>query len=331
MDLWLLSAVAGKSIEETAGALWSAIQEGLLVPASQGPRFARGGRQDSGSPAAQTATYRFVHDRIQQEVYSLIPEDKKRHLHRQLGSRLLEGVSEQELDERIFEVVDHFDMGLASSQNLEPSERIQLAELYCSAGGKAEAASAFNSALVYLRHGLECLPLEAWRSHHELVLLLHRKAAECAHLTGDHALAEALIQAALPHVASDLEKVNLYEIHVIAYIISRNIREALQWGREGLRLMGQAPPEHELERAIAEESASVNELLRGRTREELLGGSLMQDPRLLTLMRFMSSVVMAACSVTSPSCSPSSRCGCSTSPWSTATVPTPRTPMWPTR
>ncbi|WNG59932.1 AAA family ATPase [Archangium gephyra] len=293
VDLWLLSAVAGSSIEDTAGALWSAIQEGLLLPATQGPRFARGGRLASERPTAPAATYRFAHDRIQQEVYSLLPEDKKRHIHRQVGTRLMEGVSEQELDERIFEVADHFDMGQASSQKLEPSERIQLAELYGKAGGKAEAASAFNSALVYLRHGLECLPREAWRSHPELALLLHRKAAECAHLTGDHALAEALIQASLPHVTSDLEKVGLYEIHVIAYTISRNLREALAWGREGLRLMGQAPPEHELERAIAEESAAVNELLRGRTREELLAASSMKDPRLLTLMRFMSSVFMA--------------------------------------
>jgi predicted ATPase/signal transduction histidine kinase len=294
VDLWLLSAVAGMSVEDTAGALWSAIQEGLLVPASQGPRFARGERQASESPVGQAATYRLVHDRIQQEVYSLIPEEEKRHIHREVGRRLLEGVSEQELDERIFEVVDHFDMGMESSQALEPSERLPLTELYCRAGSKAEAISAFSSALVYLRHGIELLPQEAWQSHHELALLLHRKAAECAHLTGDHPLAEALIQAALAHVTSDLEKVNLYEIHIIAYVISRNHLEAIRWGREGLRLLGQEPPEHDLERAFADEAATVNELLRGRTREELLEAPSLQDPRLLALMRFMSSVGMAA-------------------------------------
>jgi predicted ATPase len=294
VDLWLLSAVAGRSVEDAAGALWSAIQEGLLVPASQGPRFASGERQASESPAARTATYRFVHDRIRQEVYSLLPEEEKRHIHREVGSRLLEGVSEQELDERIFEVVDHFDMGLESIEGLGPAERLRLAELYCRAGGKAVATSAFNSALVYLRHGLELLPGEAWRSRHELALLLHRQAAECAHLTGAHALAEALIRDALPHVTSDREKVDLYETHVIAYTISRNFQEALRWGRKGLRLMGQELPERELERAIAEEFAAVNGLLRGRTREELLAAPSIQDPRLLTLMRFMSSVVMAA-------------------------------------
>ncbi len=294
VDLWLLSAVAGKSAEDTAGALWSAIQEGLLVPESQGPRFTREVGRAPESPAAPAATYRFVHDRIQQAVYSLLSEEERRHIHRRIGRRLLEGVSEQELDERIFEVVDHFDMGQESSQRLAPAERLQLAELYLQAGSKAEETSAFSSALVYLRHGVELLPPDAWHSRPELALRLHRQAAECAHLTGDPAFAEALIQAALPHVTSDLEKVGLYEIHVIAYTLGRNYLEALRWGREGLRLLGEEPPERELEQAVADESAAVGALLRGRTREELLAAPSTKDPRLLTLMRFMSSVVMAA-------------------------------------
>ncbi|WP_164018034.1 AAA family ATPase [Pyxidicoccus trucidator] len=293
VDLWLLSAVVGKSAEDTAGALWSALQEGLLVPAGQGPRFVGGGRA-SESPAARAATYRFVHDRIQQAIYSLLSDEERRHLHRELGRRLLEGVAESELDERIFEVVDHLDMGLEPGQRLEPAERLQLAGLYLRAGGKAEATSALGSALVYLKHGLELLPGDAWRSLPELALRLHRQAAECAHLTGDHRLAEELIQAALPHVTSDLEKVNLYEIHITAYTLARNYREAIRWGREGLRLMREEPPEHDLERAIAEEATAVGALLRGRTREELLAAPSTRDPWLLTLMRFTSSIVMAA-------------------------------------
>ncbi|MFP2930096.1 AAA family ATPase [Pyxidicoccus sp. 3LG] len=302
VDLWLLAAVAGKSAEDTAGALWRAIQEGLLVPEAQGPRFARtAGREEEG-PEARTASYRFSHDRIQQAAWSLLSDEERRRIHRELGRRLLEEVSETELDERIFEVVDHLDMGQASSQPLEPAERLRLADLYCRAGGKAEATSALGSALVYLRHGIELLPPDAWRSHHALALQLHRQAAECAHLTGDHSLGETLIQTALPQV-SDLEKVGLYETHVLAYTLARNYLEALRWGREGLRLMGEAPPEGEpeLARAIAEESAAVNGLLRGRTREELLAVPSTSDPRLLTLMRFTSSVVMAAYFADQPS------------------------------
>jgi hypothetical protein len=63
---------------------------------------------------------------------------------------------------------------------------------------------------------------------------------------------------------------------------------------ELLRLMGQEPPERDLEGAIAEESAAVSRLLRGRTREELLAAPSMQDSRLLAVMRLMSSIVMAA-------------------------------------
>ncbi|WP_224366223.1 sensor histidine kinase [Hyalangium versicolor] len=296
VDLWLLAAVAELSIEDTAGALWSALQQGILVPDSRGPRFKRGMSQPGDDGPMYSAAYCFAHDRIQQALYSLLSDEEKRHLHRRIGRQLLEGVSEHERDERIFDVADHFDMGMESHERLEPSERLQLAELYLQAGSKAEATSAFSSALVYLRHGLALLPSEAWQSRHELALALHQQAAECAHLTGDHALAEAIIQAALPQVTSDLERVGLYEVHVLAYSIMHNYEEALRWGKEGLRLMGEAPPESEpeLQRAIAEESTAVSGLLRGRTREALLAAPSTQDARLITLMRLMSSTVMAA-------------------------------------
>ena len=274
----------------------AAIQEGLLVPASQGPRFAAGAGQAPESSSVQAVSYRFVHDRIQQAAYSLLSDEERRRTHREVGRRLLEGVSQHELDERIFEVADHFDMGLEPSQRLAPSERLQLAELYAHAGSKALATSAFSSALVYLRHGMELLPEEAWRSRPELCLRLHRQAAECAHLTGDHALGEAFIQAALSRVGSDLEKVDLYEVHVISYIITRNYLEAIRWGREGLRMLGEEPPEREpeLERALAEESAAVGRLLQGRTREDLLAAPPMKDPRPLAQMRLMSGVLISA-------------------------------------
>ena len=68
----------------------------------------------------------------------------------------------------------------------------------------------------------------------------------------------------MPHVSSDLEKVNLYEVHVLAYSIMRNYLEAIRWGKEGLRLMGEAPPESgpRLDGAIAVESALVTAQLR---------------------------------------------------------------------
>jgi predicted ATPase/signal transduction histidine kinase len=293
VDLWLLSAVAERSVLDTAGAIWSAIKEGLLVAESQGPRFSPG---ESGAPQGfptQSATYSFAHDRIQQAVYSLLSDEERRRIHRRVGYQLLKEISEQELDERIFEVVDHFDMGWESSRILEPSERLHLAGLYFRAGSRAEATSAFSSALIYLRQALALLPPEAWQSHHELAFQLHLQSAQCAHITGDHSLAETLVQAARPHVASDLEELSLYEIHVISYIFARNYPEAIRWGRVGLRLLGAELP-RKLEQAFADEAAVVNERLRDRTREELLAGPSTEDPRLIALMRFVSSITMAA-------------------------------------
>ncbi|HXU79990.1 MAG TPA: AAA family ATPase, partial [Polyangia bacterium] len=76
--------------EEAAhAALAEAVREGFLVRIGQ--------------------RYDFVHDRIQEAAYSLIPADRRVQVHLRIGRRLLARLAPEALDDRLFDVVNQLD------------------------------------------------------------------------------------------------------------------------------------------------------------------------------------------------------------------------------
>ncbi len=73
-DLQTLAAISHMSEEETVDALWGALREGLVLPLTDN-------------------SYTFLHDRVQQAAYSLIPESEKAAVHLQIGRLLLDRAS----------------------------------------------------------------------------------------------------------------------------------------------------------------------------------------------------------------------------------------------
>ena len=125
----MLSIVLGKSDEDVRSDLWDAVRLELV-------------EQLEGS-------YKFVHDRVQEAAYSLIPGTSRAAAHLRIG-RLL---------------VAHTPGGkarrghLRNRQSAQPrrrldrlaqDEREQLAELNLLAGQRAKATTAYASALTYL-------------------------------------------------------------------------------------------------------------------------------------------------------------------------------------
>lgn len=289
VQLWLLSALVEG---DAASALWNLLRERLLVPRREGPRPPRGDGDEACGVQAREATYVFAHDRVRQAAYALLSEEERRHLHHEAGRWLLRECRGELLDERLFEVVDHLHLGLERPGGTV--EGFELAELHFRAGLKAKGTSAFGAALVYLLRAIQLLPREQWRWRHEQVFRMHREAAECAYLSGDHPLAAELVRTALEYAPSRLERAGLHSILVLASANTARFDEAIRWGMEGLRLFGLELPEHDAARALEGELARVEVNLRGRSVEDLLDAPRMEDPELLACVRLLAELDNAA-------------------------------------
>src|SRR6202790_4483839 len=161
-EITTLTLVHGETEEALHAALWEAVHAGLVV------------HQDNA--------YRFLHDRIQQAAYSLIPEAQRAEVHLRIGRLLLANMAADEFAEHLFHVANHFSRGAALL--VDRDEKAQVATIELRAGRKAKASTAYASASVYLVAGMALLDESDWDSHYDLTFSLWLERAECEYLTG---------------------------------------------------------------------------------------------------------------------------------------------------
>jgi PAS domain S-box-containing protein len=132
--------------------------------------------------------YEFLHDRVQEAAYSLIPESSRAEVHLRIGRLLTAHTPPDKQEEAIFDIVNQLNRGVALLTSRD--EREHLAELNLMAGKRAKASTAYVSALTYLGAGRALLSDESWDHHYELVCGLEFHLAECEFLTGNMTAAE---------------------------------------------------------------------------------------------------------------------------------------------
>jgi predicted ATPase/signal transduction histidine kinase/CheY-like chemotaxis protein len=287
-DLNLLADVAARPRMAVTADLWPALEEGLLLPlhhAYKAPRFA--GPLDD-KLIKLPAVLQFAHDRVQQAAYSLMSPQRRRSLHLDIGRRLRERVSGGQPDESLFDVADQLNLGQALIES--PAERLSLAQLNLAAGRKAKTSAAYQAAFDYLDAALRQLPEHAWRQHLELSFAIHRELAECAYLTGRHAVADDLVRNAFEHAPSTSSQADLYTLRVLAAMVAGDSGRALQIGREGLALFESEWPLENLDAAIEREAANVIASLGNRRIGELKDAPGVQDEGICACMRLLSTL-----------------------------------------
>jgi hypothetical protein len=172
-DLKLLASVAGYDVETTARAVWPALVERFVLPQDETYKFAAS-HGDALAPC-----YRFLHDRVQQAAYALIPEVERASVHRRVGHAQLRTADERERDERLFDIVNHLAVG--RQLIVGSAERLELVQLALAAFRKAKSANALASARAYVKLALSLLGERGWESAYELTFQAHLERAiyEC--------------------------------------------------------------------------------------------------------------------------------------------------------
>ncbi|MEH2358022.1 AAA family ATPase [Nostoc sp.] len=298
-DLKTLSLVNEKSLIDTASDLWQALLEGLIIPQKDGYNFAPENdrhvlsfstreSENSSTNNSQLPRYKFVHDRVQQAAYSLIPKDQIKQMHLKIGLLLLKNTPVAEREENIFELVNHFN--IAAEFITHQAKRNELAEMSLIAGRKALVSTAYSSALKYLTAGIELLADDSWEIKYELTLALYEIATEAAYLAGDFEQMEKLAKVVLVRAKTLLEKVKVYEVKIQAYGAQGQALEAVNLALAFLKLLGVHfpcnPQQSDIEIALAETASHLS----GRSIEDLIHLPQMTDSRSLVVIRILSNI-----------------------------------------
>ncbi|WP_019505653.1 AAA family ATPase [Pleurocapsa sp. PCC 7319] len=180
-------------------------------------------------------TYKFLHDRVQQAAYSLLNEAEKKRIHLQIGQFLLEQTSPTEIEEKIFNLVNHLNIG--RDLITEDSFTNRLGKLNLLAGKKAKTANAYELAANYLDTALELLSPSSWEDNYDLTLKVYLQALEVQYMQTNFERAEQLGNTILIQARSVLEKVRVHKIRIHAYIAQNQMQLAVDTGWQVLSLL----------------------------------------------------------------------------------------------
>jgi PAS domain S-box-containing protein len=265
-DVATLTLVYEETEKAVHVALWEAVYAGLVL------------RQESA--------YTFLHDRIQQAAYSLIPEERRADVHLRIGRALLASMTPDQLGEHLFDIASQFNRGAV--QLIGRDEKAEVATINLRAGRKAKASVAYGSARAYFSAGMALLDESDWGSQYELTFGLWLELAECELLTGNFERAEQLLVELLQRAASNVEFANASSLKIDLHVLKGEYPQAVESALACLRLFRIDLPSHPTWEQLQEEYQTVWQALDGRPIEGLIDLPMLTDPELRAAMRALS-------------------------------------------
>ena len=227
-------------------------------------------------------SYRFLHDRVREAAYSLIPDDVRAETHLRIGRLLAADSPAEQHHGAIYEIVNQLNRGTALITSVE--EREQLAELNLIAGKRAKAATAYGSALNYLHRGEALISCGRWPEDrrergYPLLFAMEVIRAECEFLTGDLAVAEERLATLSWRAANLVDKATVACLRAALYTTLARADRAVEICVEYLREAGIVCSAHPTDEDVREEYARLQTQLDSRPIEAIFDLPLMDDPR----------------------------------------------------
>jgi predicted ATPase/serine phosphatase RsbU (regulator of sigma subunit) len=219
--------------------------------------------------------YQFVHDRVQQAAYALIPNAEKPALHWRIGQLLLN--RPQMLEKQLLYIVDHLNQG--THLVIDQEERDSLAYLNLQAANKAIASFAYKMGNQYAKQGLAWLGANNWSRQYEFTLALYEAVATTSYLCGRFAEAMSLSNTVIEHGKTLLDVIKMYELQMDIEAAQLHTPQALQLGVEIINKLG---------------ISLVKTPLANLELEHLLELPPMTDPSARAALRILSKCVPAA-------------------------------------
>jgi PAS domain S-box-containing protein len=252
--------------------LWGAVRAGLIFRSEN--------------------SYRFLHDRVQEAAYSLIPAELRAEAHLRIGRLLAAHTPPDEREETIFEIVNQLNRGSHLIESVEERERV--AELNLIAGRRARISTAYASSLRYLTAGRRLLTEECWDQNYQLIFSIEYLLAECELLTADMVAAEKRLASLAERARGGHDIAVVTRLRLTLYTSLTRIDRGVEVCLEYLRRDGTDWSPHPTRDEATREYDRIWSLIGSRSIEELVDLPLMADPDLLDVLDVLTEVVTPA-------------------------------------
>jgi PAS domain S-box-containing protein len=271
-DFAMLRMVYEDSSEQMHGQLWEAVRMGLIFRS-----------EDS---------YRFLHDRVQEAAYSLIPQKLRAEVHLRIGLLMASHIPPNKLEEAIFDIANQLNRGSHLVTSIAERERI--AELNLIAGRRAKISTAYDSALRYLRAGRGLLTDETWNRNYDLVFSTEYLLAECELLTADMSIAESRLSMLAERVKTAHDIALVTRLRLTLYDVLDRADRGVEIFIEYQRGRGEDWSAHPTDEEVLREYDQIWSSLGDRRIEELVDLPLMTNPDVLDVLDVFTEIVMSA-------------------------------------
>ena len=268
----LLTMICEDSNKQMHGHLREAVRTGLVLHSER--------------------AYTFLHDRVQEAAYSLIPEGARGAAHLRIGRLLASRTATAEIEEKIFEIVNQLNRGL--DLITAPKERERVAELNFIAGRRAKTSTAYASALAYLAAGRALLTEQSWDHNYELIFAIEFHMAECELLTANLAAAEDRLAMLARRAGSENHIAAVARLRLTLYTTLDRSDRGVEVCLEYLERRGAYWSPHPTSDEVQCEYEQIWSRLGGQSIEELIDLPLMNDPASLAALDVLTEVVTPA-------------------------------------
>jgi PAS domain S-box-containing protein len=231
--------------------------------------------------------FRFLHDRVQEAAYALIPPVERAAMHLRIGRLLVAARPQEAMAERVFEVVNQFNRG--RELVVDPAETDTVCRLNAVAGRRARDATAYASARHYLAQAAAFLPSNSWTDRYEESFAINLDLAECEYMVGNFEQAEMLFSLLLAKARSATDRARVYRLQMQVYQVSGRPHDAVTAALDALKLFGVTfPDSDEATRAASEhELHQIPLALGNRNIGELLDAPVPADPDVRTIISLL--------------------------------------------
>ncbi len=271
-DFAMLRMVYQDSSEQMHGQLWEAVRTGLIFRS-----------EDS---------YRFLHDRVQEAAYSLIPQELRAEAHLRIGILMATHTPSDKLEEEIFEIANQLNRGSHLITSIAEHERI--AELNLMAGRRAKISTAYASALRYLHAGRGLLTDDTWNRNYDLVFSIEYLLAECELLTTDMSTAENRLAMLVERAKGAHDIALVTRLRLTLYDFLGRSDRGVEVFIEYQRGRGKDWSPHPTDEEVSREYDQIWSLVGTRQIEQLVDLPLISNPDVLDVLDVFDAIVMPA-------------------------------------